>query len=194
MSVVTTKKFTLDEYHRLIELGFLTESDRVELIRGELVKMAAKGTPHSVCNTALLYELLPALMGRAIVRNQEPIILPLDSEPEPDFAIVRLRPDLYQNSHPLPEDILLLIEVSDSTLNYDQTTKLAVYAENNIQHYWIVNLVANRLERYSQSYRNQNGDCGYRVREISLWNESVAIPGFEDITLDLAKVFTTPNS
>lgn len=190
MSVVSTKRFTLDEYHRLIELGFLTERDRVELIRGELVQMVAKGTPHSSCNTALLYELLPALIGRALVRNQEPVILPLDSEPEPDFAIVRLRPDNYLSSHPLPDDIHLIIEVSDSTLNYDQTTKLAVYAENNIQHYWIVNLVANQLERYSQPYRNETGEDGYRIRQISLRNETVAIPGFEDVALNLATVFT----
>lgn len=190
MSVVTTKRFTLDEYHRLIELGFLTEGDRVELIRGELVQMVAKGTPHSVCNTALLYELLPALIGRALVRNQEPVIMPLDSEPEPDFAIVRLRPDDYRESHPVPEDIYLIIEVSDSTLNYDQTTKLAVYAENNVQHYWIVNLVANRLEQYSQPYRNDRGECGYRLMEIALKTETVTLPGFEDITLDLTKVFT----
>lgn len=190
MSVVSTKRFTLDDYHRLIELGFLTESDRVELIRGELVQMAAKGTPHSVCNTALLYELPPALMGRALVRNQEPVMLPLDSEPEPDFAIVCLRSDNYHESHPLPEDIHLIIEVSDSTLNYDQTTKLAVYAENNVQHYWIVNLIANRLERYSQPYRNDRGESDYRLRQISLLSETVVLPGFEDITLDLTKVFT----
>lgn len=190
MSFVSTKRFSLDEYHRLIELGFLTASDRVELIRGELVKMAAKGTPHSVCNTALLYDLLPKLMGRALVRNQEPIILPLDSEPEPDFAIVRFRTDNYRESHPLPEDIYLIIEVSDSTLNYDQTTKLAVYAENNIQHYWIVNLVANRLERYSQPYQNKNGEFGYRMMQISLQTETVGLPEFEDLSLDLANVFT----
>ncbi|MDX2231780.1 MAG: Uma2 family endonuclease [Leptolyngbyaceae cyanobacterium bins.349] len=189
MSVVTTKRFTLDEYHRLIELGFLTEGDRVELIRGELVQMAAKGTPHSACNTVLLYELLPALMGRALVRNQEPVIMPLHSEPEPDFAIVRLQADNYRDSHPLPADIYLLIEVSDSTLSYDQTTKLAVYAENNIPHYWIVNLVAHRLERYSQPYRNDRGECDYRLRQISLPSERVTLPGFDDMALDLTKVF-----
>ncbi|MBF2028246.1 MAG: Uma2 family endonuclease [Oscillatoriales cyanobacterium C42_A2020_001] len=189
MSVVSTKRFTLDEYHRLIELGFLTKRDRVELIRGELVQMVAKGTPHSVCNTALLYELLPVLAGRALVRNQEPVILPLDSEPEPDFAIVRLRADSYLNSHPYPEDIHLLIEVSDSTLSYDQTTKLAVYAENNIQHYWIVNLIAHQLERYSQPFRNESGESGYRIRQIALRNETVAIPGFEDVSLNLASIF-----
>jgi Uma2 family endonuclease len=191
MSVVSPKRFTLDEYHQLIALGFLTEGDRLELTRGELVQMAAKGTPHSACNTALLYELLPALMGRAVVRNQEPVIMPLDSEPEPDFAIVRLRVDNYRNSHPLPDDIYLLIEVFDSTLTYDQTTKLAVYAENNIQHYWIVNLLADRLERYSQSYRNGQQDCGYRHLEISLRNEVVPLPNFEDVKLDLARVFVT---
>jgi Uma2 family endonuclease len=88
MTQVTTKRFTLVEYHRLIELGFLTEDDRVELIRGELVQRAAKGTAHSVCNSKLVR--LDRLVGdRAVVRGQEPIILPVDSELEPDVVIAR---------------------------------------------------------------------------------------------------------
>ncbi len=191
MSVVTTKRFTLDEYHRLIELGFLTEGDRVELIRGELVQMVAKGTPHSVSTGKLCRQLDRVLSDRAVVRCQEPVSLPLDSEPEPDAVVAFGQDDDYLAHHPYPENIAVLIEVSDSTLNYDQTTKLALYAENNIQHYWIVNLVGDRLERYSQPYRNDRGECGYRRMEIALKTETVTLPGFEDVTLDLTKVFTT---
>jgi len=190
MSVVSTKRFTLDEYHRLIELGFLTEDDRVELIRGELVQMSAKGTAHSVCTSKLCRQLDRVLGDRAVVRGQEPISLLADSEPEPDVVVAFGEDDNYLDHHPYPGDIAVLIEVSDSTLNYDQTTKLAVYAENTIQHYWIVNLIANRLERYSQPYRNETGECGYRLMQISLRSETASLPGFEDITLDLAKVFT----
>jgi Uma2 family endonuclease len=186
---VTTKRFTLTDYHRLIELGFLTEDDRVELIRGELVQMAAKGTRHSVCNTKLMRELDRLVGDSAVVRGQEPIILPADSEPEPDVAIARGQPDDYLSNHPYPHDILLLIEVSDSTLVYDQTVKLSLYAEDQIQNYWIVNLVAHQLECYSQPYQDSNGNFGYRIKQIALPNETVILPAFPDLSLDLTAVF-----
>ena len=189
MTQVTTKRFTLAEYHRLIKLGFLTEDDRVELIRGELVQMAAKGTLHSVCNTKLVRELDRLVGDRAVVRGQEPIILPADSEPEPDVVIAQGQPDDYLSNHPYPKDILLVIEVSDSTLEYDQTAKLFLYAEDQIQDYWIVNLVANQLERYSQPYQDTQGNFGYRMKQIALRNETVTIPGFPDLRLDLNRVF-----
>lgn len=189
MTQVTTKRFTLAEYHRLIELGFLTEDDRVELIRGELVQMAAKGTPHSVCNTKLVRELDRLVGDRAVVRGQEPIILPTDSEPEPDVAIVKGQPDDYLSNHPYPNDILLVIEVSDSTLEYDQTVKLSLYAQDQIQDYWIINIIANQLEQYSQPYQDTQGNFGYRMKQIALRNETVTIPGLPDLLLNLNLVF-----
>lgn len=189
MSPVTIKRFTLDEYHHLIELGFLTEDDRVELIRGELVQMAAKGTSHSVCNTKLVRELDRLVGDGAVVRAQEPIILPADSEPEPDIVIARGQPDDYLLNHPYPTDILLVIEVLDSTTKYDQTTKLSLYASKQIQDYWIVNLVATHLERYSQPYQDRQGNFGYRVKQISLQNEIVPLPNFSDLSIDLNRVF-----
>ena len=189
MTQVTTKRFTLAEYHRLIELGFLTEDDRVELIRGELVQMAAKGTPHSVCNTKLMRELDRLIHDLAVVRGQEPIMLPTDSEPEPDVVIVRGQPDDYLSNHPYPNNILLVIEVSNSTLEYDRTVKLSLYAENQIHDYWIINLTANQLERYSQPYQDTQGNFGYRIRQVALRNETVIIPGFPDLSLDLNRVF-----
>jgi Uma2 family endonuclease len=193
ISSVTTKRFTIDEYHRLIQLGFLKENDRVELIRGELVQMAAKGTLHSVCNTKLFRELERLIGNNAVIRSQEPIILPADSEPEPDVVIARGEPDDYLSNHPYPEDILLVIEVSNSTLDYDQTEKLRLYAENQIQNYWIVNLVANQLERYSQPYQDSTGNFGYRLKEISLRNETISLTAFPGLLLDLNRVFpSTP--
>lgn len=189
MTQVTTKRFTVAEYNRLIELGFLTEDDRVELIRGELVQMVAKGMPHSVCNTKLVRQLDRLVGDRVVVRGQEPIILPTDSEPEPDVAIAIGQPDDYLSHHPYPNDILLVIEVSDSTLEYDQTVKLSLYAENQIQDYSIVNLKANQLEHYSQPYRDAQGNFGYRLKQIALPNETVIIPGLADLSLDLNRVF-----
>ncbi len=189
MTLVTPKRFTLTEYHRLIELGFLTEDDRVELIRGELIQMAAKGTRHSVCNTKLFRELDRLVGDRAVVRGQEPIILPRDSEPEPDIAIARGQADDYLSAHPQPENILVVIEVSDSTLDYDQNTKLALYSEARISDYWIVNLVVNQLELYSQPYQDAQGNFGYRFKQIALRHESATLPGFPDLFVELDRVF-----
>lgn len=107
MVPTTLKRFTLAEYHRLAEMGFLSENDRVELIHGQIVEMAAKGTAHEVCITRLLREL-PKLVGdRATLRSQSPIVLPPDSEPEPDFTIVQNRADDYLSAHPGPADSTL---------------------------------------------------------------------------------------
>ncbi|MBO3459927.1 Uma2 family endonuclease [Aetokthonos hydrillicola Thurmond2011] len=189
MILVTPKRFTLTEYHRLIELGFLTEDDRVELIRGELIQMAAKGTRHSVCNTKLSHELGRLITDRAVVRGQEPIVLSPDSEPEPDIAIASGQADDYLSAHPEPKNILLVIEVSDSTLSYDQSTKLSLYAEYGINDYWIINLLANQLECYSQPYQDAQEKFGYRLKQIKLRHESVILPHFPDLCLELDRIF-----
>jgi Uma2 family endonuclease len=189
MTLATAKRFTLEEYHRLTELGFFGEGERVELIRGEIIQMTAKGTPHSVCNTQLNRELTKLLSDRATPRNQEPIILSSNSEPEPDYAIVRNRADDYLSAHPTSEDILLIIEIADSSLSYDQEVKLSLYAEDSIQDYWIFNLVENILEIYSEPYQTPQGDFGYRLKRIVLPNETISLPTFPNLILDLSKVF-----
>ena len=189
MTAVTAKRFSIAEYHRLGELGFFAPDDRVELIRGEIIIKAAKSTFHSVCNSLLLGELYLILRKRAIVRGQDPIILSADSEPEPDVVIARNRSDNYLSSHPEPADILLVIEVSDSTLKYDRRTKLSLYAESGISDYWIFNLVDIQLEMHSEPYQKQRGGFDYRVKRVVLSNEVVVIPGFPDLSLDLSAVF-----
>ncbi len=189
LPTVTPKRFTVEDYHRLIKLGFLTENDQVELIRGELMQMVAKGTPHTVCNTSLVYEVTILLQRRAIVRGQEPITLPPNSEPEPDLVIVRNRSDRYLSGHPSSADILLIAEVADSTLKYDQEVKLPLYAEFGISDYWIFNLVASCLEVYTQPYQDLQGNFGYASKQILLPNASVTLPGFPDLSLDLSSVF-----
>jgi Uma2 family endonuclease len=188
MLTVTRRHFTLEEYHRLGELGFFGEEEQVELIRGEIIQMPTKKPPHSVCNTLLWQELYKLIEGRAILRVQEPIILPTDSEPQPDIAIVCNQEDNYLSSHPYPEDILLIIEVVDSPLKYDQETKLRLYAEASISDYWIVNLVDNQLETYSQPYQEHNGQFNYRLKRIYLSNEYVKIPCFSELSLALSSI------
>ena len=190
MNTITAKRFSIAEYHRLGELGFFAPDDRVELIRGEIIIKAAKGRFHSVCNSLLLRELVILLGRLAHLRVQEPIILSTtESEPEPDVVIARNRSDNYLASHPEPADILLVIEVSDSTLKYDQRTKLSLYAEAGIANYWIFNLVDNQLEMHSEPYQKRQGDFSYRSQKVVLQNEAVVIPGFPDLSLDLSLVF-----
>lgn len=189
MTLTTAKRFTIDEYHRLIDLGFLTENDRVELIRGEIMQMAAKGTPHTNCCRDLLEELAGLLIGRAKLQCQDPIVLPSNSEPEPDFAILQKRTDNYRFALPKADDVLLVIEIADSTLKYDQEVKVPLYAEAGIPDYWIFNLVKNHLETYSEPYQEFQGGFGYSVKHIVLPNKTIALPCFLDISLDLAKVF-----
>ncbi|MEH2347050.1 MAG: Uma2 family endonuclease [Nostoc sp.] len=189
MSLTTAKRFTVAEYHRLAELGFFEENDRVELIKGEIIQMAAKGKPHSVCNTRLYRELFKLVVERATLRGQEPIIISGDSEPEPDMVIVQNRHDDYLANHPRPSDVFLAIEIADSSLKYDQEVKLPLYAEAGISDYWIFNLVDNYLECYSEPYQALQGKFGYRRKLIYLPNESVNLPCLPDLVVDLFKVF-----
>jgi Uma2 family endonuclease len=189
MSLTTAKRFTVDEYQRLGELGFFSENERVELIKGEIFEMAAKGTAHSVCITRLYRELFKLIGEQATLRGQEPIILSENSEPEPDMVIARNTPDDYLASHPVPSDILLLIEIADSSLKYDQEVKLSVYAEAGIADYWIFNLLDNCLECYTEPYHDIKGKFGYRRKLVVLQNESVILPYFSQLVLDLSQVF-----
>ncbi|MEH2075605.1 MAG: Uma2 family endonuclease [Nostoc sp.] len=189
MSLTTAKRFTVAEYHRLAELGFFEENDRVELIKGEIIQMAAKGKPHSVCNTRLYRELFTLVAERATLRGQEPIIISEDSEPEPDMVIVQNHPDDYLANHPRPSDVFLAIEIADSSLKYDQEVKLPLYAKAGIYDYWIFNLVDNYLECYGEPYQGLQGKFGYRRKLIYLPNELVNLPCFPDLVVDLSKVF-----
>lgn len=189
MTQAKPKRFTLDEYHKLTEIGFFHEDDMIELIKGEIIEMGAKGTAHETCISKLLRELVRLLEDAATLRCQSPIVLPDSSEPEPDFVIVQNRPDDYISAHPSPSDVLLVIEISDSTLKYDREVKLSLYAEAGISDYWIFNLFDNQLESHSEPFQNSQGTFGYQNRRIVLPNQIIALPCFPDLSLDLSRVF-----
>jgi Uma2 family endonuclease len=189
MKIAQPKRFTLEEYHELTEIGFFHEGDRIELIRGEIIEMAAKGTAHETCISKLLRELVRLLGDSATLRCQSPILLLNNSEPEPDFAIVRNKPDDYLSAHPTPNDVLLVIEISDSTLNYDREVKLSLYAEAGISDYWIFNVFDNQLEAHNEPFQNSQGNFGYQNRRIVLPNQAIVLPSFPDLSLDLTRVF-----
>lgn len=189
MTQTLVKRFSLEEYHRLAEMGFFQEDDRVELIHGEIVKMVAKGRAHTVCCSNLNTALVRAIEDRAIVRCQDPITLPNNSEPEPDFAIVRLQEYHYLSHHPYPEDIIWVIEIADSSLEYDRNIKLPIYAEAGILQYWIFNLPESQLEVYSQPYQKVQGSFDYSHRQILLPNANITLPELGNSVLTLSQIF-----
>jgi Uma2 family endonuclease len=145
---VLRHRFTVEEYHRMGEGGVLSPEARVELIDGEIIEMAPIGSPHAGTTLFLDRWFAFRLDERAYVIVQSPVLLPPHSEPLPDLAVVRPRPDHYRSGHPRPEDIFLLIEVSDTTGEYDRTLKLPLYARAGIPEVWIVDLAAQCVEVY----------------------------------------------
>lgn len=145
---------TTDLYHQMIEKGILTKDDKIELLEGELIKMSAVGPRHAAC-VERLSEYLKDELGRTIsLRHQNPVELSDYSEPEPDIAVIKRREDYYLHAHPQPSDVLLLIEVADSTLRKDRGIKLGAYAKAGIIEYWIVNLVDDLIEVYTNPMGN----------------------------------------
>jgi Uma2 family endonuclease len=187
MAITTLRPITTDEYHQMIAAGIIDEGARIELILGQMYDMAAKGTRHTVATTELMGELLRLLGKRAKVRCQEPITLPNNSEPEPDLVIARLRQDNYLDSHPNPADLILVVEVADSSLDFDKNTKANLYAAAGIQEYWIINLVDDRLEVYRQP-----NSAIYTEMKIISAQASISLPQFPDITIDLTAIFPPP--
>lgn len=142
--VVTTAKWTINEYHRMIAAGILDDR-RVELLKGEIIEMSPEGEPHAYFSTEAGEYLSRILGDRATIRPAKPITLANNSEPEPDIAIVQRLGREYLNHHPYPENIFWLIEYSDSTLEKDLEIKSKVYAEAEIPEYWVVNLRKRQL-------------------------------------------------
>jgi len=143
---VTRRALTVAEYHRMGEVGILHEDDRVELIEGELVAMTPIGSNHSGTINTLNRALVMAVGSRGVVAVQNPVQLDDLSEPQPDFSILRPRPDDYRRATPRPDEVVLIIEVADSSLAYDRAIKRALYARHGIPEPWIVNLQANNVE------------------------------------------------
>jgi Uma2 family endonuclease len=160
-AVPIVRRFTRDEYYRMAEAGLFCE-ERVELLDGEIITMSPKLTPHAFTVNQLMYALITTLGATAVVRVQDPIVLNNWSEPEPDIAVCVPVPDRYKQAHPRADQVLVVIEVADSSLTYDRTRKARAYAASGIPEYWIVNLIDQRVEVLTdpdpsaQSYHQQH--------------------------------------
>ena len=143
-----TRRFTADEYQRMGQVGILSEDDRVELIDGEILAMSPIGLRHSSTVDRLNHLFAARVTGRAIVRIQGVTRLDRYSEPQPDVLLLKPRDDFYASAHPGPSDILLLVEVADSSLAYDRDVKANVYARRGVVEYWLFDVNDNVLIRH----------------------------------------------
>ena len=172
-------RFTVDEYERMFEVGIIEETDRVELIRGEIVEMSPIGARH-VASVALGTSFVARnTASDVLVSTQSAIRIPHDGEPQPD--IVALRADYDRKTAPTPPDIFLVIEVSDSSLEFDRNTKLPLYAAAGIPEAWLFNLIANRIERHTDP-----GPDGYRTVAFAEAGQALPSTVLPDLTFDAA--------
>jgi Uma2 family endonuclease len=155
------RKITRSDYYKMAELGILTSDEKVELLNGIIYlknpnnlenfdKMSPIKSRHAGVVTWFSTAFAEALRGKAFFSSQNPIILNNNSEPEPDFMVLEKIDGYYRNEHPKPENVYLLVEVSDTTLKRDKTKKLQAYAQSNIEEYWIINLVDDCVEVFKQ--------------------------------------------
>jgi Uma2 family endonuclease len=177
-------RITVDEYHRMAEVGVLAPDARVELIEGEIVEMPPIGSRHSAA-VSQLYEILHAALGkRATVWCQGAVRLGDLSEPQPDFAVLARREDFYRERHPTAADILLAIEVSDTTLRYDLQTKSALYARHGICEFWVIDLDGAKTHLFRAPeggvYRETSGPSAPGVLTLS---------ALRDTSIDVSVLF-----
>jgi Uma2 family endonuclease len=184
---VRPRRFTVEEYHRMAEVGILHEDDRVELIEGAIVQMTAIGRQHAACVGELNNRLVPALAGRALVWPQNPISLPGDTEPQPDIVLLRPRADRYAADDARPDDVLLVIEVADSSVRYDRLVKRPLYARAGIPEVWIVDLPGQAVE-----VCRQPGPTGYASVERVGREGTVAPQAFPDVRLAVVEILALP--
>lgn len=184
---VKRRLFSADEYYKMAEIGVLHEGDHIELIEGEILEMSPIGTPHISCVMRLNYLFNKYLSDKALVSAQNPVQLGSHSEPEPDIVLLKPREDFYETQKPKPADVLLLIEVSDFTLEYDRETKLPLYGKHGVKEVWIVNLPERQIEVYREPFPK-----GFREMRLYDAAQSVSPLAFPTIKLPVKKTLGEP--
>ena len=185
---VRRRRFTREEYRRMAEAGILHADDRVELIEGEIVHMTPIGRRHAACVAELNRLLVPAVGQRALIWPQNPIALPNETEPQPDIVLLRPRADRYLQDDAHPDDVLLLVEVADTSQRYDRLVKLPLYARAGVPEVWIVDLPGEVIEVLRRPTPG-----GYALVERVGRGGSVAPAAFPDIVLLVDVILVLPS-
>lgn len=183
MTTTQTRLWTVDEYHRMIEVGILTSDDRVELLEGQIIQVSPQRPPHAGTTQRIDRYLQNLLGGQADIRVQLPITLST-SEPEPDIAVVRIDPASYGDRHPTPDEIFLLIEVAYTTLDTDREQKAPIYARANIADYWILDV----SDRQVYIFRNPSNE-GYQSETILNEYAALAPLAFPETEIPFSQLF-----
>ena len=157
--------WTVEQYEAMVAAGVLGDEDRVELLFGKIVEQMPIGTRHSFCVQELAYFMIRRFGVRFVGRQEQPVLLLGHSVPEPDYVLATLHPHRYANSKPGAEDIQLVVEVADATLGRDQTSKARLYGQAGINEYWIINLIDNRIEVYTEPDRTTGGYTSVKLYE-----------------------------
>jgi Uma2 family endonuclease len=179
MAIQNPKRLiSIDDYHRMAEDGLFARDERVELIEGEIVEKMVIKNPHAAGVRRLNALFHRAVGGRAVVDAQNPVRLGDWSEPEPDIKILAWRDDFYAGAAPVAEDVLLLVEVADSSVEYDRRIKMPLYARHGIRESWILNLPEGTLEVHRGP-----GPDGYREVRHLRRGDSIAPEAFPDVVL-----------
>ncbi len=177
-------RITVHEYHRMAEVGLLAPDARVELIEGEIIDMVPIGSRHAAAVKRIAQTLTLSLADRATVSVQDPIRLSQYSEPQPDIALLRPRADFYAAVHPGPADVLLLVEVADSTLRFDRDIKLPLYACHGIPEVWLVD-----IENAQFTIHRDPQTHGYAQTQTPISLTRIEVPGMADVAVDLSGLF-----
>ena len=173
-------KWSIKDYHQMIEAGILKDR-QVELLAGEIVEMSPEGAPHYMLGEDGATYLKKLFKNRAYVRFDGPITLK-NSEPEPDITVVRLPRERYRQRHPYPEDILLIIEISNSTLETDLGKKKAIYANNNITEYWVIDMKQKSLITFREPYQDD-----YKIKQ-EIKKGNLALIPFPEIVISVEQL------
>ena len=182
--IIQKHRLTVEEYHRMGEAGILGPQDRVELIEGEIIDMSPIGSNHAGTVNYLNQVLFAALQENAIISPQNPIILNDRNEPDPDIVLLKPRKDFYRQSHPTPNDVLLIIEVADTSLRYDSEIKIPLYARYGIPEVWIVDLENNQLTKYL-SPNDDHYESSNVVNDLS----QISVQELPELKINLANLF-----
>jgi len=179
------RRFTVDEYHRMVEAGILTADDRVELLDGEIVEMAPIGPRHASIADRLTRLFTSRLGERVIVRVGGPVLLAAeDSEPQPDLTLLRFRADFYAAAHPEPADALLVVEVMDTTVHRDRRVKLPLYGRASLAEVWLVDVRSERVDVYRRSMTSPDV-----VHEIVRRGDRLTIGAFPEVPFEVDEIF-----
>jgi Uma2 family endonuclease len=184
-------KLTCEQYHLMAEAGILnagggthTEGNRLELIRGEIIDMSPIGTKHNACIARLTDTFFTKLHGKAIIWVQSSLRLDPHSEPQPDLVLLKPRLDFYEAELPKPSDVLLIIEVADSSISYDLDVKLPLYAEAGIEEFWLIDINNRALTSYTSPAPD-----GYTNSHRYRSGETISILAFPDVAIAWANIF-----